>query len=193
MNTFSSRTIERIRYITPNEFKKLLDYVKTQDSFYYYAFLICGNLGLRVGELNELRVKDFDIVNNLVKIKTEKQKTKKPATDTIELNPELARLIKPFLADKEPDDLLFPMSTRQIQRKFDEFAGKVNLKIKGGEGIHGRGIHCLRHLRGLILATKTHDPYVIARLLRHRSLNTSLVYVHLTNIEKTVKDVGIIK
>jgi integrase len=184
--------LDRIRYITVEEYKRFLDVVKKKSKRFYYAFLICGNLGLRVRELVSLKYGDFDLVKNTVTIKTLKQKGK-DIYDTIEFDPSLGGILKKFFNNHKPDELIFDLSVRQMQRMFDKYARDCDLKIKGTGNRKGRGIHCLRHLKGLMIAQQTKDPYVIAKLMRHRNISTSLSYIHLLDIKKTVQNIGIIK
>lgn len=173
--------IERTKYILPEEFTKLLNAAR-KDDFYYHAFLICGNLGLRVSELIKLEKKDFDFDHNLVKVSTLKQRKGREIYDEMEVSPDLIKIIKPYIDKLEsPETRLFNMTKRTVQYKFDYFAEKAGIKIKGKGKNKGRGIHCLRHMRGILLAAKTRDPYAIARALRHRNISTSMAYVHLTD------------
>ena len=192
MITNQTIALDRVKYINPEEFKKLLDATRKESELYYYAFFICGNLGLRVSELLTLKKSDFDLHNNIVTIMTLKQRADK--IDKMEIPLEVIKLIKPYLKTiKKPDGLLFPYGKRTLQYKFDYFAGKAGIKIKGTNTKKGRGIHCLRHLRGFLLAETTRDPYTIAKALRHSSINTSMAYVHLKDYNATIQKVRIIK
>lgn len=185
-------SIERNRYITPEEFNTLLNAAKkNKDELSYHAFFACGNLGLRVSELVALVKSDFDFTNSLVRINTLKQR--KDTVHHLKVNPGVMDRIKKYASKMKPEDKLFNVSKRQMQRLFDRYANAAKIKIQGKGKNKGRGIHCLRHLRGIVLASKTRDPYLIAKALRHKNLSTSMAYVHMSDYDKTIDSIDVME
>lgn len=184
--------IDRRKFITTDEYRKLLS-VSKKNPVAYMAFLVTGNLGLRVSEL--VRVRCCDIDEKLSRIRVFTAKQRKATEDYLPLDRALMSAIVAYARSIQArgETLLFPYSTRWVQMMFDKYAGKAGIKVKGSSGVRGRGIHCLRHFRGMSLVYAGIDPVTVKELLRHRSITSTDVYLHSVRQEEAVKKVGTIE
>ena len=194
----SNYRIDRSKYLVKDEFHKLLESAKKNDRD-YLLFAVCGNLGLRVGELVSIKVSDIDFEHSVIGIRTLKQKKEKGVIDEMLLPEGINTLISDYIKKYKlkQEDWLFKsdkgvLSKRGCQWIFDKYATKCGLKIKGKDNKKGRGIHCLRHFQGIILSEATNNPTKVAKLLRHRNLDTSLAYAHILDEKEIRKKIGTI-
>jgi integrase len=93
-------------------------------------------------------------------------------------------------------DLLFPWSKRQSQYYWQTYSRLAGLEIKAkdvGEGRKGRGIHCLRHLRGLSGSDAGGSLQQIKQLLGQKSESSAAVYAHTSKMKDLVKKIGVVR
>jgi integrase len=183
-------TIERVRYITPLEYKQLLN-VSRGDPRAYLLFLVVGNMGLRIIEAHRILVEDV-LGDSIIRIHTAKQKE-----DVVhEMN--VPRLVhekvqewikKMGLVSGQP---IFGWTKRNSQKLWTYYSGKAGLVAKGENGHRGRGIHSLRHMLGLRLASAGARAVSIKNMLRHRSLSATMAYLHMVNSGKFMDRLGAI-
>lgn len=168
--------------LTPDEIKRILE--------------SCGNvkhkmilktiyaLGLRVGELLNLKISDFDKQRKCVHIKQSKGNK-----DRIIPLPELLLIeLRQYYKSFSPTIYLFEgskgsgtsYSASSIQKVLKRAVKKVGIKKKVTT-------HSLRHSYATHLMNRNIDLRTIQTLLGHRSLKTTQIYTHLTdeNILKT--------
>jgi integrase len=210
----SRQQLERRRYITQDEYRSLLAASKRVDPRAYILFFLCGNLGLRVGEFHQIRFEDVRFRDNRLVVHTLKQRKWKkireinPKTgracivkapveilpDELVVSPAVTQVIREWVNKKKIQrGPLFRWSKRTSQYLWSRYAEKVRILVAGDRTHKGRGIHCLRHLRGLWLA-ETGDPIQeIQAQLRHRSSRSTEIYVHATKQKEIVRKAGVIR
>ena len=159
-----------MKYMAYADFENLLKITKPRAEYYYYAFLICGELGLRIHELLKLKSRNFNREKNLVMIS---RGNKSSFVDEVPLPKNLVPRITYFLDSKGPDEPLFKLSQRQFQRKFNDLCLIA--------GIKNQTISSLRHMKGIELANQGLNHYQIAMYLRHRNVDTARIYVEEVN------------
>lgn len=162
------------------EFRKLLE-VSKPDRLIHLLFLLCGNLGLRVSEALALRYEDVDVENKLVRVQTAKQR-KEGVVDELPVHERIVGLVTAERKRKgsQVGDHIFSFCKRTAQKAFDRYATKAGVKVLASKGRKGRGIHSLRHFRGLQLCEKNTDLVVVMKLLRHRNPMSTSKYLHTT-------------
>ncbi len=132
--------------------------------------------GLRVSELVKLRLKHID--SSRMVIRVEQGKGKKDRY-TI-LSQQLLKELRIYWKACRPENWLFSTknSTRHIAITT---AQRIYNKAKKKEGItKGKGIHTLRHCFATHLLEAGYDVRTIQILLGHRSLSTTMVYLHVS-------------
>ena len=169
--------IERDKYLLPEEFKQLLNAVRTKDRNTYSLILLGGNLGLRVGELVQMRRSDFLMKDGLVRVRTLKQR--RGTTHEISSDRRTAREVQKLLKRRKESDHLFPgrveghMSTRTAQNRFKKACRMARLD-------RDYSIHSLRHYRGIMLYETSKDIYWTKDQLRHASVRNTEIYMHIS-------------
>lgn len=134
--------------------------------------------GLRVSEVCRLKVTDIDIDSDRMMIRVEKGKAKKDRYTL--LSERLLRLLRRYWVVYRPTDWLFtkrdgsgPMDDSAPQKMF--FRAKQRAGIRKHGGIHG-----LRHAFATRLLEDGEDLPSIQKLMGHRSIRTTMRYLHVT-------------
>jgi integrase len=144
---------------------------------------------LRVGELARIKVCDLDLENKDLLL-FEPEKGGEPLK--VPLDNSTISLLKRYLSMRKnlkKDDPLFLSrkgsfySPTHISREFKNLCKKV--------GIDGN-FHLLRHSRATHLLRDGLGLYEVNRLLRHKRLDTTAIYLHLTNedLKKRLEDIA---
>jgi len=160
-----------------NEYKALL--FEAQGNSRDYAILLTFlKSGIRESELAALGIEDIDFVHDELTVREGKGKKERK----IPLMPELKRVLKRYLADRDrqdnivDDDTLFlarngtslnPSSIRKLVRKYYKKAG-----------VRKSGVHTLRHT---FSAHNVNNGLPIAdlqKILGHKKKETTLKYIH---------------
>ena len=137
--------------------------------------------GLRVSELVRLVPEDILSERGLVFVRQGKGRKDRYTLLSKTLLEALRHYYKLEFIDKNRtspwlfagQDLTKHYAERSAQRIFD--AAKAKAKIK-----HGKGIHCLRHSFATHLLEAGVDLVSIQRLMGHSSLQTTAIYLHVT-------------
>lgn len=165
---------------TQNDIKTLLDLCDLRSRKGLLLRTIIETLassGLRVSELVSLTVKQVDLVNLRTTIIGKGQKQR-----LVLFSPTAGQIIKKYLSQrKKQSPLLFPCSTRSVERWIKDLGQKANIEITP---------HKLRHSYSLYLLSKGVNIRIIQKLLGHASLATTEIYLQVSNpdIEKAHKE-----
>jgi site-specific recombinase XerD len=132
--------------------------------------------GLRVGEAVSLKPSDIDSERMIIRVEQAKGGKDRYTLLSVKLLEELRLYWKLF----KPKNWLFP-STRTDRHIDISTAQKVFYSAKKKAGItKGNGIHVLRHCFATHLLEAGYDIRRIQIMMGHRSLSTTLVYLHVT-------------
>lgn len=132
--------------------------------------------GLRLSEAINLKVKDLDLNENVLWVRSGKGGKDRMTI----LSNSLAQDLKNFIASKNKDDFVFvtrkqsPFSARFIQKILEKAKQKINLQ----KDIH---IHTLRHSFATHLLEAGTDIRKIQELLGHSDLSTTQIYTQISN------------
>lgn len=131
--------------------------------------------GLRVSEVVNLKLTDIHSDRMMLLVRHGKGGKDRYTL----LSTRLLKELRSYWRLYRPSDWLFvnghgvPMSVASLQNVFN--------KAKLAAGItRGRGIHCLRHSFATHLLESGIDLTIIAKLLGHRNLSTTSIYLHVT-------------
>lgn len=145
-----------------------------------YAMVRCAlDLGLRVGEIAKLSLDDIDWHAGTVTLR----RTKSRREDILPLPPATGRAIADYLRFERPTSANRSVFVRHVApRDVPITAYAVHRIVRDAYhriGIaHGR-VHALRHTFVRQLLERGSSLKEVADVLRHRSLNTSLIYAKL--------------
>jgi len=186
----NKRKTSRQKYLTEDEYKRLLGAIRNERD--YVLFFLCGNLGLRVGELVRLRISDImkDEKGFYLKIPTLKRGSKKgvrrnrlergelpKAYEDIPISQSSVDLIFRYIKKYKVKNWLFPYESLHIPeytvaRYFKTYTRKAGLDS-------GYSIHALRHFRGIHIYKYKGDLKAVQTLLRHKHLETTSIYADM--------------
>jgi site-specific recombinase XerD len=136
--------------------------------------------GLRLGEATQLKVSDIDSERMTIKVRGKGDKDRYTLLGNRTLN-----ILRIYWKAYHPRDWLFPskrldipLSHSSVQKAFKEALLRSGVKKQAS-------VHTLRHSFATHLLESGADLYHIQRLLGHKSLQTTTVYLHVAR-----KDVG---
>jgi integrase len=179
-------SMEPEKFLTPTEFSYLLKAAK--DDRERCILLLLAGVGLRVGEMTQIRAEDIDFSKGYLYVQATNAKFKKPRT--VVLLPQVAEAISKLLVGGSKG-WLFPsyrdghISSRQVQNILDGIATKAGLlevkrQDKAGKNRHRVHPHLLRHS----FAVWSLDSGVLVGDLQdqlgHASLATTGVYLKVS-------------
>ena len=140
--------------------------------------------GLRVSELVSLRLKHIDSSRMVIRVEQGKGKKDRYTIFSQRLLKELRIYWKAY----RPENWLFP-AKNSIRHISISSAQRIYYKAKKKAGItKGKGIHTLRHCFASHLLEAGYDVRRIQILMGHRSLSTTMAYLHVSS-----KGLGMVK
>ena len=186
---------KELNFWTKDEYEQFIQGFSPDEGMYRIIFQMLFWLGCRVGELLALTSADIDFENGTVNIsktyyrRNQTDYVTPPKTESsnrkITIPKFLAEEMKDFV-DRQygltPEDRIFPITDRAIQKKMKQKTEQAKLKpIR---------VHDLRHSHIALLIEKGMQPLVIAQRVGHDSVNTTMnIYGHLyPNKQKQVAD-----
>lgn len=162
------RLISCIKF-SPNRCKK--NYIR--DMLIFHMLYYCG---LRKGELLNLDWDDLDLGKDTLTVRTSKNKTGR----IVPIHPEVKGLLDTYLAQRLPleNRALFigEKGNRMCKASFTNMMNTY-LKISGLKK-KGYSAHSLRHSFATRLIENNVNLFLVQRLLGHKSLDATKVYVH---------------
>ncbi|MGB3850889.1 MAG: tyrosine-type recombinase/integrase [Tunicatimonas sp.] len=132
-------------------------------------------LGLRSGELIQLKIKDIDSQRKVVHLKGAKGKKDR----LLPLSDRLRDLLRTYYIKYQPKEYLFngqnhaTYSPQSLRKVFKAACQKAAIRKKVT-------LHSLRHAYATHLLEAGTDVRVIQQLLGHNSLRTTMIYTHVT-------------
>ena len=175
-NTIKIKKVDnqRVRYLSLDEIELLIKRVAEHKDVYLFTLLSLST-GARLSDVYSLKKKQFNLTNKTVTIKNTKGKTTYQAFLT-------KRVLKVLdLEELEPNDILFTVSKRVIERYmkkvFDEL---FNVGLDAKDAKNRVVIHTLRHTFASQLAIANTPIYVIKKLLDHKNIEDTLRYAKLS-------------
>lgn len=167
------KTVQPIR--DPKMIQAMKDNLAPRDRF---LFTLGINVGLRISDLLQLKVKDVKDKRylNVYEEKTNKQKR-------FLLNKELRAIIDEYTKHMEPEDWLFPsrkgdkpISRVQAYRVLNDTAKKI--------GLEEIGTHTLRKTFGYHFFKKYKDIVMLQDIFNHSAPSVTLAYIGITQDEQ---------
>ena len=133
--------------------------------------------GLRANEVVHLRVPDIDSGHMTLWVRQGKRRKDRAAL----LTPTLLQDLRVYWMKYRPETWLFPSKIKQGNPIQAGSFGKLFGRLKELTGVADRPgrIHTLRHSFATHLVAAGADVYTVSKLLGHRKITTSMVYVHL--------------
>ena len=183
-----------IRYLTEEELQRFRKEAR-KSKLHDLAFDLCLIYALRVQELVNLKLEDFDFENGEVYVEGVKGGKKKhqPLSGKIEQKYRAWLRVRKKMKRAKNNPFLFPSrvywgepaSRDLFQSAFKQICGKAN--------INGHSIHDLRHTCAISLIKAGQALIDVRDWLRQKQLSSTEVYVrHLENKEASKKNLEIL-
>lgn len=135
--------------------------------------------GLRMNELRLMKISDVDVARRQVHVRLGKGRKDR----YVILSEFLARKLPQYLLEVKPQIYLFegqtisePMGERSIQFVINEALKRTDIK-------KDVSMHTLRHSFATHLLEDGVDIYSIQRLLGHRDIRTTIIYLHVAEVK----------
>lgn len=158
------------RPITSQEKRALTLYLQGQSESIQLGFKVLYESGIRVGELTQLKKENFFQENNKSYIYIEKSKNFNQRI--VPIPNKLYNEIIEFAEKYIYFGVIFDTKTRTYQYHAEKFAKKYDNKFT---------IHSLRHTYATRKAKEGVPIQIIQKLLGHKSINTTLFYIEVTD------------
>ena len=132
--------------------------------------------GMRLGEIARLKVSDIESGRMLVRVNQGKGKKDRYTL----LSPALLEDLRIYWRRRRPVQYMFSMRPGINQPPDTSTIGRIYDKAKEKAGVErGKGIHTLRHTFATHLLDAGVDIRTIQELMGHKSLTTTMVYLHI--------------
>ncbi|MBW7848170.1 MAG: tyrosine-type recombinase/integrase [Bacteroidales bacterium] len=166
------------KMLNKSEIKQIMSAVENKK--HKLILKLCYGMGLRVSEVVGLKVTDIDSSTMLVRIEQAKGKKDRLVT----LPKSVLDDLRAYYLEYRPKIYLFEgqnggqYSIRSVQAVFKSAMLKAGIKKR-------IGIHGLRHSYATHLIETGTDIRFIQQLLGHKSIKTTEIYTHVTDISKS--------
>ena len=162
--------------------EEVLHFIKTMRNLKHKAYIVLlYSAGLRVSELRHLRYEDVDRKNLRIYIRNSKSRSDRY---TILSQNALKILTDYWYRYGRPKEWLFPGT--KPHKPVASYT--INRLIKGHASLLGMEVnvtpHLFRHCFATHLYEQGTDLLVIQKLLGHKSINSTTIYVHLANTKE---------
>ncbi len=166
-------------YLTLSEVKSMIDAVDNKKHLCIIKMLY--GAGLRLGELLNLRLSDINSENRLIYIR----KAKGNKDRVVMLSSGILEDLRQYYKKYKPKEYLFEgqnggmYSEKSVQNVVKNAASKAGIKKKVTP-------HTLRHSFATHLLESGTDIRYIQQLLGHKSIKTTEIYTHITDVSKSM-------
>lgn len=159
--------------LSKEEIKEIM--ASTKNAKHKLVLKCIYGMGLRVSEIIDLKINDFDFDRGMVKISSAKGNKQR----YVMLPKELKGDLKSYIEFEKPEQYLFfgrknKYSIKSVQKIFEQARKKTGIKKNAS-------CHTLRHSFATHLLEQGVDIRYIQALLGHSRLQTTQVYTHVAN------------
>ncbi|MGV0939810.1 tyrosine-type recombinase/integrase [Empedobacter sp. ULE_I140] len=164
-------------FFSQEEVRNLLN--ATENLKHKAILTIIYSCGLRLSELINLKIADIKSESNLLLIRQSKGNKDR----IVALPNKLLLLLREYYKVYQPKDFLFEgakgdqYSERSVQLILKNAMSKAGVLSKGS-------VHTLRHSYATHLIKSGIDVRVVQELLGHNDIRTTMIYTHITDIDK---------
>lgn len=170
---YSDEQAEKLAFITDKYADD--DFLRKRNNAILGMFLMTG---VRKGELLGMRVLDIDFDTGFLKVKYKNAKNR--ADRVIPIMPELSELLKKYIKARDDKGIELPWLWASSHKKRFTASGWKHLceqlSEKAGFEV---GAHKLRHTFASNFVRDGGDIYELQRILGHRDVQTSMIYLHV--------------
>lgn len=165
------------KFFSKEEVRRLFD---STDNIKHKAILMTiYSCGLRLSELLNLKIKDVRSNDQIIRINQSKGNKDR----IVSLPDKLLDVLREYYQVYKPTDYLFEgekkgrYTERSVQLVLKKALSKAKIKTDGS-------VHTLRHSYATHLIQSGIDIRIVQELLGHESIKTTMIYTHITDIDK---------
>jgi integrase len=170
----------RVRFLTIEEAQVLLKDLQARDQATYRMAVISLFMGLRAGEIFNLKWKNLDRENGLLWVMDGKSGKSRAV-----YMPDQVKDLFEEMTPGRPEDLIFPGPDGEPLREITSYFRTAVKDLKLNEGITDRrerfSFHSLRHTAASFLIQSGVDLYTVKEILGHGSIALTERYSHLAD------------
>ena len=198
-NNFTPHTFSynEMKLIFSNLNKPLQNYHYTyyRQTIYPLIIKILYQTGMRIGEVLNIKVKDYIKELSLFKLTDTKNNEERYVAIPEKLNGEITKFVSKFYLNKQVNELIFKVSESTIENYFKKVLSICNIKITD----KGPRLHDLRHtfvVHNIDRAIKKGKDInsilpILGAQLGHKTLNSLSYYFHINkDILRTVNSIS---
>ena len=165
-------------FLTPPEVKQLIEATNNLKHKCIEELLYAG--GLRLSELLHLKIADIDSVNMIIRINNGKGKKDR----IVMLSEKLLSDLRAYFIEYKPTEYLFE---GQGGGKYSDKSVQIIVKEAAKKATIMKHVtpHTLRHSFATHLLEKGTDIRYIQELLGHKSIHTTEIYTHITDVSRS--------
>ncbi|ADY51152.1 integrase family protein [Pseudopedobacter saltans DSM 12145] len=165
------------KFFSKEEVRKLLD--STENLKHKAMLMTIYSCGLRLNELLNLRISDIRSSDKIIRINQSKGNKDR----IVSLPDKLLTILRDYYQVYKPSHYLFEgekrnrYSERSVQLVLKKALAKAKIKTEGT-------VHSLRHSYATHLIQSGIDVRIVQELLGHENIKTTMIYTHITDIDK---------
>ena len=164
------KNTQEIRYFTTEELVKLATHITEKNPAFADLVMLAAYSGLRSGEIVRLTARDIDNPKGFIRVSAEQ---KNRSVSRIPINSKMRRILDRHSHDIGP--LFRWKRVDHISATFRAFADAA--------GFPDHRFHDLRHTYGAHLVMAGTDIRKVQQLMRHRSIESTMVYTNLHPVD----------
>jgi site-specific recombinase XerD len=173
--------------LAPEELRALLTVARERDQRTYLLFLVTVLHGLRVSEVIQLRVRDFNINSDAMtltvkRLKSSNETTQRLLSSTEPLLDE-ARLMAEWLRNRQANEYVFTNSNGKPLTRWGVNYLIEHYARRAGIAEHKRFPHALKHTCGVHMRKSGANLEQIQNALGHKRLDSTAMYLRVTQDE----------
>ena len=165
------------KFFSKEEVRNILD--NTQNLKHKAILMTIYSCGLRLSELLNLKIKDIKSSDGIIRI----HQSKGNKDRIVSLPDKLLATLRHYYQAFKPKEYLFEgekggkYSERSVQLILKKALIKANVQSEGS-------VHTLRHSYATHLIQSGIDIRIVKELLGHENIKTTMIYTHITDIDK---------
>lgn len=165
------------KFFSKEEIRQLLD--STNNIKHRAILMTIYSCGLRLNELLNLKIKDIRSSEKIIRINQSKGNKDR----IVSLPDKLLDILRDYYLVYKPTNYLFEgekgnrYSERSVQLVLKKSLANAKIKTEGT-------VHTLRHSYATHLIQSGIDVRIVQELLGHENIKTTMIYTHITDIDK---------
>lgn len=177
-----------MNFVQPIRDQEIIDgikrYLKETNMRNYILFVTGIYTGLRISDILQLKI--GDVKKDRIRLR----ETKTDKLKSMPIHPELKRILKPYVADKQDHEYLFKSRKGKNKPIKREMAYKILRHVADEFGLESIGCHTMRKTFGYHFHKQTNNSEMLREIFNHSDVSITRKYI---GIEQDTIDQAIFK